>query len=61
MKEVLRKEVLKWMNARFIYAISDSPWESLIHVVPKKGRFIVIRNEKRANSNKNCNMMESMH
>ena len=46
MKEVVRKEVLKLMNARFIYAISYSPRESLIHVVPKKGRFIVIRNEK---------------
>ena len=25
MKDVVRKEVLKWLNARFIYAISDSP------------------------------------
>ena len=24
-KEVVRKEVLKWLNAEFIYAISDSP------------------------------------
>ena len=24
MKEVFRKEVLKWLNAGFIYAISDS-------------------------------------
>ena len=46
MKEVVRKEVLKWLNAGFIYAISGSPWVSLIHVVPKKGGFIVIRNEK---------------
>ena len=46
MKEVVRKEVLKWLNAGFIYAISDNPWESLVHVVPKKGGFIVIRNEK---------------
>ena len=42
----VRKEVPKWLNARFIYAILDSPRESQIHVVPKKGRFIVIRNEK---------------
>ena len=28
MKEVVRKEVLKWLNAGFIYAISDSPWVS---------------------------------
>ena len=46
MKEVVRKEVLKWLNAGFIYAISNSPWVSPVHVVPKKGGFIVIRNEK---------------
>ena len=46
MKEVVRKEVLKWLNAGFIYAISDSPWVSPVHVVPRKGGFIVIRNEK---------------
>ena len=46
MKEVVRKEVLKWLNAGFIYAISDSSWVSPMHVVPKKGGFTVIRNEK---------------
>ena len=46
MKEVVRKEVLKWLNAGFIYEISDSPWVSPVHVVPKKGGFTVIRNEK---------------
>ena len=46
MKEVVRKEVLKWLNAGFIYAISDNPWVSPVHVVPKKGGFTVIRNEK---------------
>ena len=46
MKEVVIKEVLKWLNAGFIYAILDSPWVSLVHVVPKKGVFTVIRNEK---------------
>ena len=45
MKEVA-KRVLKWLNARFIYAISDSPWVSPVHVVPKNGGFTVIRNEK---------------
>ena len=45
MKEVVRKEVLKWMDAGFIYAILDSPWVSPVHVVPKKGGFTVIRNE----------------
>ena len=46
MNEVVRKKVLKWLNAGFIYAISDSSWVSLVHVVPKKGGFTMIRNEK---------------
>ena len=46
MKEVVIKEVLKWLNAGFIYAISDSSWVSPVHVVPKKGGFTVIRNEE---------------
>ena len=50
MKEVVRKEVLKWMNAGFIYAISYSPWVSPVHVVPKKGGFTVIRNENNCNA-----------
>ena len=45
MKEVVRKEVLKWLNAGFIYAILDSPWVSPVHVVPNKGEFTVIRND----------------
>ena len=46
MKEVVKKEVLKWLNAGFIYAISYIPWVSLVHVVPKNCGFTVIRNEK---------------
>ena len=46
MKEVVKKEVLKLLNAGFIYAISDSPWVSPVHVAPKKGGFTVIRNER---------------
>ena len=46
MKEVVRNEVLKWLNAGFIYAISDNSWVSPVHVVLKKGGFTVIRNEK---------------
>ena len=45
MKDVVRKEVLKWLNAGFVYAISVSPWVSPVQVVPKKGGFTVIRNE----------------
>ena len=46
MKEVVKNEILKFLNAGFIYAISDSPWVSPVHVVPKKGGMTVVRNEK---------------
>ena len=46
MKEVVIKEVLKWLNAGFIYAISDSSLVSPVHVVPKKGGFTIIINKK---------------
>ena len=46
MKEVVKKEVLKWLNVGFMYAISDSPWVSPVHVVLKKGGMTVIKNEK---------------
>ena len=46
MKDVVRKEVLKWLNAGFIYVISNNPWVSPVHVVPKKGGFTMIKNER---------------
>ena len=46
MKDVVRKEVLKWLNAGFIYVISDSSWVSPVNVVSKKGGFTMIRNER---------------
>ena len=45
MKEVVRKEVMKWLNTGFIYAILDSPWVNPVYMVPKKCGFTVIRNE----------------
>ena len=45
MKEVVRKEVLKWLDVRVIYPISDCPWVSLVQVVPKKGGMDVMRTE----------------
>ena len=42
MKEVVRKEVVKLLDAGMIYPISDSPWVSPVHVVPKKGGITVI-------------------
>ena len=45
MKEVVRKEVLKWLDARVIYPIYDSAWLSPVQVVPKNGGTTVIRTE----------------
>ena len=45
MKEVVRKEVLKWLDAGVIYPISDSAWVSPVQVVPKKGGTTVIKIE----------------
>jgi len=46
MKEVVKKEVLKLLDAGMIYPISDSSWVSPVHVVPKKGGMTVVANEK---------------
>lgn len=46
MKEVVRKEILKWLDAGIIYPIADSSWVSPIHVVPKKGGMTVVKNDK---------------
>nr|GEX57506.1 retrovirus-related Pol polyprotein from transposon 17.6 [Tanacetum cinerariifolium] len=40
------KEVLKLLDAGLIYSISDSPWVSPVHCVPKKGGFTVVENEE---------------
>nr|GEV48923.1 reverse transcriptase domain-containing protein [Tanacetum cinerariifolium] len=40
--EVIEKEVIKLLDAELIYLISDSPWVSLVHCVPKKGGMTVI-------------------
>ncbi|GJZ66056.1 hypothetical protein Tco_0622752 [Tanacetum coccineum] len=45
-KEVVKKEVIKLLEARLIYPISDSPWVSPVQVVPKKGGMAVVKNEK---------------
>ena len=43
MKEVVRKEILNWLDAGVIYPISDSSWVSPVQVVPIKGGTIVIK------------------
>ncbi|GJT03523.1 reverse transcriptase domain-containing protein [Tanacetum coccineum] len=44
--EVIKKEVIKLLDAGMIYPISDSPWVSPIHCVPKKGGITVVANEE---------------
>jgi len=46
MKEVVKKEVLKLLDAGMIYPISNSAWVSHVHVVPKKGGMTVVENDK---------------
>ena len=45
MEEVIRKEVLKWLDVRVIYPIFDSSWVSPVQVVPKKGGTTVVKKE----------------
>nr|GEW09487.1 reverse transcriptase domain-containing protein [Tanacetum cinerariifolium] len=44
--EVIKKEVLKLLDAGLIYPIWDSPWVSPMHCVPKKGGFTISENEE---------------
>ncbi|GKD03547.1 reverse transcriptase domain-containing protein [Tanacetum coccineum] len=46
--EVIKKEVLKLLDAGLIYPISDSPWVSPVHCVPKKGGFTVVENKEKS-------------
>ncbi|GJR57750.1 reverse transcriptase domain-containing protein [Tanacetum coccineum] len=43
--EVIKKEVVKLLDSGLIYPISDSPWVSPVHCVPKKGGMTVVTNE----------------
>nr|GEV64391.1 reverse transcriptase domain-containing protein [Tanacetum cinerariifolium] len=43
---VIKNEVLKLLDAGLIYPISDSPWVSPVHCVPKKGGFTVVENKE---------------
>ncbi|GJT40831.1 DNA-directed DNA polymerase [Tanacetum coccineum] len=44
--EVIKKEVLKLLDAGMIYPISDSPWVSPVHCVPKKEGITVVATEE---------------
>ena len=43
LKDVVKKEILKLLDAGVIYPISDSKWVSPVHVVPKKGGMTVVK------------------
>ena len=45
LKEVVKKEVLKLLDAGIIFPISDSKWVSPVQVVPKKSGVTVVTNE----------------
>nr|GFC37872.1 reverse transcriptase domain-containing protein [Tanacetum cinerariifolium] len=44
--DVIKNEVERLLDAGLIYPISDSPWVSPIHCVPKKGGMTVIKNDE---------------
>ena len=46
MKEVVRKEIPKLLEAGIIYPVADSQWVSPVHCVPKKGGITVVPNDK---------------
>lgn len=45
MKDVVKKEVLKWLNVGVIYPIYDSAWMSPVQVLPKKGGITLVKND----------------
>nr|GFA27146.1 hypothetical protein [Tanacetum cinerariifolium] len=45
MKEVVKKKVLKWLDAGIIYPISDSKWVSPTQTMPKKAGITVVETE----------------
>ena len=45
-RDAVKDEILKWLNAGIIYPISDNLWVSPVHVVPKKAGITVTTNDK---------------
>ena len=48
--EVIKEEILKWLNAKIIYHISNSQWVSPVYVVLNKTRLTVYINYQKLNS-----------
>jgi hypothetical protein len=45
MRELVKKEVIKLLDAGIIYPVPHREWVSPIHCVPKKGGLTVVKNE----------------
>ena len=46
MKEVVRKEITRLLDAGIIYPVEGSKWVSPIHCVPKKGGVTLVANDE---------------
>ena len=46
MQEVVKKEVIKWLDAGVVYPISDSSWTLPVQCVSKKGGMTVVTNSQ---------------
>ena len=46
MRDVVKKDVIKLLNAGIIYLVPHSEWVTPVYCVPKKGGLTVVKNEK---------------
>jgi hypothetical protein len=46
MREVVKKEVIKLLDAGIIYPVPHGEWVSPVHCVPNKGGITIVNNEK---------------
>ena len=42
MQEVVKKEIIKWLDAGVIYPIADSSWVCPVQCIPNKGGTTVV-------------------
>ena len=62
MRDVVKKEVIKLLNAEIIYPVPHSEWVSPVQCIPKKGGLTVVKNEKeQLIPQKNHHGMEDVH
>jgi hypothetical protein len=61
MREVVKKEVLKLLQARIIYHVPHSEWISPVQVGLKRGMTIVKNKKKLINPPKNRHWLADVH